>query len=146
SLITAAYDAQDRLTQYGATAYNYTANGELLSKITSGQTTQYNYDVVGNLSSVTLPDGTKIDYLVDGQNRRIGKKVNGVKTKGFLYQNQLNVVGELDANNNLVNQFVYASRKSVPDFMIKGDFSLGNFDIFRIICDQLGSPRLVVNV
>jgi len=26
---------------------------------------------------VTLPDGTAIDYLIDGRNRRVGKKVDG---------------------------------------------------------------------
>ncbi len=43
----------------------------------TNEVTTYNYDVIGNLTSVTLPDGTQIDYLIDGRNRRIGKKVNG---------------------------------------------------------------------
>src|SRR5262249_23129653 len=47
--VNGSYDAQDRLTQYGATTYTYTANGELLSKTTGGQTTTYQYDVLGNL-------------------------------------------------------------------------------------------------
>jgi len=33
---------------------------------------------LGNLLSVILPSGTVIDYLIDGRNRRIGKKVDGV--------------------------------------------------------------------
>ena len=75
--INAPYDAQDRLTQYGVFTYAYTANGELQSRTMSAQTTQYGYDVLGNLKSVTLPGGPQIDYVIDGQNRRIGKKVNG---------------------------------------------------------------------
>ena len=39
--ITANYDDQDRLTQYGTTTYTYTENGELLSKNNNGQITQY---------------------------------------------------------------------------------------------------------
>ena len=35
----ATYDAQDRLLQYGDTAYTYTANGELATKTRAGQTT-----------------------------------------------------------------------------------------------------------
>jgi len=38
--------------------------------------TDYVYDVLGNLTSVTLPDEMKIDYVIDGQNRRSGYAVN----------------------------------------------------------------------
>jgi YD repeat-containing protein len=37
--ITASYDAQDRLTQYGSTTYAYTANGELRSRTAAALTT-----------------------------------------------------------------------------------------------------------
>ncbi len=37
-----------------------------------------------------------IDYVIDGRNRRIGKKVDGILVQGFLYQDQLNPVAELD--------------------------------------------------
>ena len=55
---TATYDAQDRLVSYGATTYAYTANGELSSKTDSSGTTTTSYDVYGQLTSVSLPDGT----------------------------------------------------------------------------------------
>ena len=32
---------------------------------------------MGNLLTVGLPGGTTIDYVVDGQNRRIARKVGG---------------------------------------------------------------------
>jgi RHS repeat-associated protein len=134
------YDNQDRLTQYGNTTYIYTANGELQSQTLSGQTTQYSYDVLGNLTHVTLPDATQIDYVIDGQDRRIGKKVNGTLVQGFLYQNKLAPVAELDGANNLVSRFVYGSRRNVPDYMIKGGAT------YRLIADHLGSVRLVVDV
>jgi YD repeat-containing protein len=66
--VSGTYDAQDRLLQYGDATYSYTANGELASKTTPAGTTTYRYDVVGNLLGVTLPDGTAIDYVVDGCN------------------------------------------------------------------------------
>lgn len=134
------YDVQDRLTQYGNTTYTYTLNGELQSKTNGGQTTQYSYDVLGNLRNVILPDSTKIEYVIDGQDRRIGKKVNGTLTQGFLYQDQLEPVAELDASNNIVSRFVYGTRSNVPDYMIKNGLT------YRIITDQLGSVRLVVDV
>lgn len=134
------YDDQDRLLQYGTTVYTYTANGELLSKIDPeiGQTT-YNYDVLGNLRAVTLPNGTLIEYLIDGQNRRIGKQVQGVITQSFLYADQLRVIAELTGTNTIVSRFVYGSRGNVPDYMIKNGVT------YRIIADHLGSPRLIVN-
>jgi len=86
-----------------------------------------------------LPDGTNIEYLIDGRNRRIGKKINGALVQGFLYQNQLNPVAELDGSGNVVSRFVYGSKANVPDYMIKGGTT------YRILSDRLGSPRLVVN-
>ena len=41
-----------------------------------------------------LPDGTPVDYLIDGQSRRVGKKVNGTPVQGFLYQGQLRPLAE----------------------------------------------------
>ncbi|MGH8491382.1 MAG: RHS repeat protein, partial [Gammaproteobacteria bacterium] len=72
------YDAQDRLTGYGDTAYTYTQNGELATKTQGSLTTVYQYDVLGNLRQVTSPSGSQIDYLIDGRNRRIAKKLNGI--------------------------------------------------------------------
>ncbi len=135
------YDAQDRLLQYGKFTFAYTANGELQSKTdtTTSRTTTYNYDEVGSLVTTTLPDGTLIEYIMDGANRRIGKKVNGVKAQGFLYRSGLQVIAELDTSNNVVSRFVYATRANVPDYMIKSGVT------YRIISDHLGSPRLVVD-
>src|SRR5437016_13960278 len=119
----------------------YTANGELLTKNNPvlGQTASFTYDVVGNLKSVSLLGGLQVDYVVDGQNRRVGKKVNGVLTQGFLYQNQLNPVAELDATGAVVSRFVYGSKANVPDYMVKAGVT------YRIVSDHLGSPRLVID-
>jgi len=133
------YDLQDRITKYGDASYTYTANGELTSKIGADGTTSYNYDVYGNLRGATLPDGTSIEYVIDANNRRIGKKVNGILLQGFIYKDQLEPVAELDAAGAVVARFVYATRGHVPDYMVKGGVT------YRIISDHLGSVRLVVN-
>jgi len=137
--ILAYYDGQDRLTSWNGTNYTYTANGELATKVSATGTTSYSYDVLGNLMSATLPNATAIDYVVDGRNRRVGKKVNGILTQGFLYKDQLNPVAELDGAGNVVSRFVYGSKPNVPDYMVKGGVT------YRIISDHLGSPRLVVD-
>lgn len=138
--VNGTYDDQDRLTQYGSTAYTYTGNGELLSKSIAGTSTAYLYDVLGNLKHVTLPNGNQIDYVIDGSNRRIGKMLNGTLVQGFLYQDSLKPVAELDGNNNVVSRFIYATGVNVPAYMIKNGVT------YRLITDHLGSPRLVLDV
>jgi RHS repeat-associated protein len=133
------HDAQDRLTQYGSSVYSYTAYGELTTKTAGSQTTSYSYDALGNLITVRLPSGTQIDYVVDGRNRRVGKKVNGVTVQGFLYADNLRPIAELDAANNVVSRFIYAEGVNVPAYMIKGGAT------YRLIADHLGAVRLVVN-
>jgi RHS repeat-associated protein len=138
--VAASYDQQDRLQHYGTSTYVYGANGELLSVTSAGHQTTYSYDDAGNLMQVTLPGGTTIGYVVDGTNRRIGKLVNGAQVQGFLYQDSLHPIAELDGNNAVISRFIYGSRPNVPDYMVKAGVT------YRIIADQLGSPRLVMNV
>jgi YD repeat-containing protein len=86
-----AYDDQDRLLSYGPFDYTYTANGELETK-TNRETDEewlYQYDVLGNLLSVGLPDGRLIEYLVDGLGRRVGKKIDGVLLQQWVYRDAL---------------------------------------------------------
>jgi RHS repeat-associated protein len=135
----AHYDNQDRLLDYAGATYIYTANGELQKKTQGGQVTEYTYDVLGNLRQVKLPDGRTLDYLTDGRNRRIGKKIDGTLAQGFLWQDQLKPVAELDGAGAVVSRFVYATRVNVPDYLVKGGVT------YRIVTDHLGSPRLVVN-
>ena len=142
----ATYDSQDRLLTYNGASYTYTENGELLTKTQNGATMTYDYDVLGNLRKVVLPGDVTIEYVIDGQNRRIGKKVNGVLVQGFLYKDQLNPIAELDGAGNVVSRFVYAHKANVPAYMIKIDPATGTEKTYRILSDHLGSPRLVVDV
>jgi RHS repeat-associated protein len=137
--VVSIYDAQDRLLQHGDVTYTYSANGELATKTQNGATVTYSYDELRNLRRVALSDGTLIGYLIDGKNRRIGKQINGVLVKGFLYKDQLNPIAEMDGNGQVIARFVYGSRPHVPDYMTKGGVT------YRIVSDQLGSPRLVVS-
>lgn len=99
----------------------------------------YDYDALGNLRSVVLPTGSRIDYIIDGQDRRIGKLVDGILVKGWLYRDQLNPVAELDGQGNVIARFVYADQPNVPAYMVR------NGGVYRIVSDHLGSPRLVID-
>ena len=135
---------QDRLLKYGPYTYAYTNNGELKTKTDSttspASVTNYAYDTLGNLLSVTPTGGQAISFVIDGMNRRVGKLVAGATVKQWLYRDSLKPVAELDGQGHLVSTFVYGSSSNVPDYMVRAGKT------YRVLTDQLGSPRVVVNV
>jgi RHS repeat-associated protein len=135
----AHFDAQDRLLDHQGATYAYGSDGALKSKSSAGEVSDFAYDALGNLRGVILPDGRRIEYVIDGFNRRIAKRVDGTPVQGFLYQDRLKPAAELDGAGNVVSRFVYATRVNVPDYLIKGGAT------YRVLTDHLGSPRLVVN-
>jgi RHS repeat-associated protein len=137
-----SYDAQDRLLSYGPLDFGYGNDGDLVSRVdtSTSATTLYAYDVFGALGTVTLPSGSVVEYLHDGLNHRIQKKLDGNVVKAWLYQDDLRPIAELDAAGNVVERFVYALGRNVPDYLVKGASS------YRILTDQVGSVRLVVDV
>ena len=134
-----ATDAQDRLVSYGGTAFAYGAAGELALRIVGVDTTKYRYGALGDLLEVDLPNGTRVEYVVDSFHRRVGRKINGSLTAGFVYSGKA-PAAELDASGQVVSRFVYGTRQNVPDFMVSAG------QTYRLITDHLGSVRLVVNI
>jgi len=139
---TGTYDDQDRLLSYGPWVFTYTANGELETKTNTdtGEEWLFEYDALGNLLSVGLPNGDLVEYHVDGLGRRVGKLLNGVLLKQWIYRDDLKPVAEFDGAGQLVSQFAYGSGTNVPNYVRRGGAT------YRVITDQLGSPRHVVNV
>ncbi len=136
---SATYDDEDRLLTYAGTTYTYAPGGELKTKSDSTGTSTYDYDALGNLRSVVLPDGRRIDYQIDGQNRRVGKLINGTLVRQWVYADQLRIIAELDGSGATISRFVYSSRANVPDYLIRGGVT------YRILADHLGSPRVVLD-
>jgi RHS repeat-associated protein len=136
--VSGTYDDQDRLTAYGSTSFAYSAAGDLVSKTTGAAITTYQHDALGNLLSVTLPNGTTVSYLSDSNGRRVGKKINGSLVKGFIYSDRRRIAAELDGSGAVVTRFAYAG-DDTPVAMIKGGVT------FRVISDQNGSVRLIVD-
>jgi len=135
----AMFDAQDRMLTRDAVNYAYTPSGSLQERRSGAQLWRYDYDVYGNLRSVVLPSGGRVDYVMDGLNRRIGRKVNGVLVQGFVYEDGLRIAAELNGQGQVLSRFVYAERPNVPEYMDKGG------QTYRLLTDHLGSVRLVVN-
>ena len=137
-------DAQDRLLRHGDIAFAYNARGQRVSRSEPGGpsgtlTTTYEYDEVGNLWRVVLPDDTVVSYRVDGVGRRVARFVDGVAQAYWLYQDGLNPIAQLDAAGNVTQHYVYATRVNVPDLIIAGGVT------YRVLTDQVGSVRRVVN-
>ncbi|MBI2395808.1 MAG: RHS repeat-associated core domain-containing protein [Deltaproteobacteria bacterium] len=136
------YDDQDRLTSYDGASYTYFATGEVKTKTDATGTTRYAWNARGSLLRVELPGGKAIDYLVDPLGRRVGKKVDGVLTKQWVWDGLLRVVGEVDVATGQTTAFVYGRHPNVPEYAVR-DVG-GVKQRYRIVTDHLGSVRLVV--
>lgn len=146
------YDLDDHLTSVqrlhagslvSSTDFTYTQDGILSTKYSSNSSTggyTLTYDDFGNLRTVLLQNGNVISYEIDGLNRRIGKKINGVLQRRWIYQDQYRIAAELDTNGNISKRFVYASGKHIPDYMVVGT------EKFKLIADRLGSIKAVMRV
>ncbi len=130
--------------------YTYAPDGSLATKVeapnsqhSNSLTTSYSYDAFGNLRFVTMPDGREIRYLLDAAQRLVGKDIcdaggtNCVREYGLLYGLGIAPIARLDANNNVVDFYVWANGR--PAYMERGG------EKYRIISDHLRSLRLVVN-
>jgi len=140
--VAATFDVQDRIATHGTTEFVFSANGELAERTDTAtdETTTYDYDMFGNLRGVELPDGTSIEYVIDARSRRVGKRIDGVLERGWVYADRLRPIAELDGSGNIAARFVYAARDQVPDYMVRGGTR------YRFVTDHLGSVRLVVNL
>jgi RHS repeat-associated protein len=81
-----------------------------------------------------------IEYVVDGRNRRVGKKVNGVIERQWIYDGQLRPVAEYGPTGTLAATYIYGTHINVPDYVVKSSGT------YRVITDHLGSLRFVINI
>jgi RHS repeat-associated protein len=132
---------RDQLVSYGDATYGYLPSGERSSKTVGGDTTSYAYDNAGTLRSVDLPNtADDIEYVIDSEGRRVGKKVGGQLVQGFLYDGALHPVAEYDGAGNLVARFVFGNNPNTPDLIVKGGIT------YRVVSDARGSVRQIVDV
>ncbi len=141
SVRDAVFDAQDRLETCGDEVFAHADNGERLSRenLLTSEVFEYEYDAFGQLRSVILPDSTEVSYVLDSRARRVGKRVDGVTQRGWVYGDALRVIAETDDEGVLMSRFVYGVWSDVPDYMVQAG------TVYRIVSDLTGSVRLVVN-
>lgn len=89
--------------------YTYDADGDILSKKAVEGLEQYTYDVLGQLTGVTYPNGTPAQYSYDSAGNRISSTEAGVQSAYVTNnQNEYQSVGAetytYDANGNTTGQ------------------------------------------
>jgi YD repeat-containing protein len=143
ALTYSRYDEQDRLVSYDGTTYTYTAWGALASSTANGATTTYTYDALGALREVDLPvtadsSGGTWTYTNDALGRRIVRRApDGTVTK-LLYAG-MRPAALLDANDAVVARYVYGRDRLAPELIVTAGTT------YRVLCDHLGTPRLLVD-
>jgi RHS repeat-associated protein len=139
----ATFDEQDRIKTFGTKTYSHNDSGERTqisdSATMPASVTSFTYDFFGNLKSVTLPTGTLISYVLDGQNRRVGRKVGATLDKQFVWFDSLRPAAELNGTGAVVSEFIYGLKDNVPDYIIKGSVR------YKVMTDHLGSVVAVVH-
>ncbi|MDY6950912.1 MAG: RHS repeat-associated core domain-containing protein [Thermodesulfobacteriota bacterium] len=132
------YSDEDHLLTAGDTTYQYDLDGFLTNKTNGTNVTSYLYSSWGELLSVSLPDGTAIEYVHDPLGRRIAKKVNGLITEKYLWQGLTRLLAVYDGSDNILMRFEYAdARMSVA--MTKAGST------YYLAYDQVGSLRAVAD-
>jgi RHS repeat-associated protein len=134
--IDSIYTVEDQLEKVGDTLYAYNEDGYLSSKVTPRGTTEYHYGTLGELRSVVLEDATVIEYLHNANNQRVAKKVNGIITEKYLWQDLTTLLAVYDGNDNLIQRFEYAGQRT-PYAMIY------NGKRYYLAYDQVGTLKAV---
>jgi YD repeat-containing protein len=80
--------------EYG---YSYDLDEFLSQKTNGSDHTYYDYSLRGELQSVTLPDGTVIEYVYDPLGRRIAKKINGALVEKYLWISMTRLLAVYDS-------------------------------------------------
>lgn len=125
-----------------APVVDYTPKGDIWPRYAPEGTTTYDYDALGALRTVKLPDGRSIEYVVDGLGRRLYKVVNGQITRRFLYgAGMAPIARRWTPPGTVTARFVYGT-KPTSRTSSKPTPTTSRTES----SDQLGSARLVWDV
>lgn len=159
-----SYNANGNITSLadgaeGTTTYNYNANTNKLGSTSDGQS--YGYDASGNTITVTGAANLSLSYdAVSGQPSTIsnnataiafsydasGQRIARVATDGTTYyvkDGQGRVIVETDGKNATAF-YIYGAMGRIAMMPQDGSGNI-SYDIYLLLNDHLGSPRVVVD-
>jgi len=107
SHISASYTYQpfNKVTNAGGVTFTYDNNGNLLTKVSGTDTTQYAWDFENRLTQVTLPNGTVVNYKYDALGRRIQRTTSAGADERYVYDGK-NVVQDLNSSSSVVTSYL----------------------------------------
>ncbi|MGB9430062.1 MAG: RHS repeat-associated core domain-containing protein [Gammaproteobacteria bacterium] len=130
TLASASYDANNRLTQWGAKTLSYDNNGNL----TGDGTNSYTWNTRNQLTGIS--GGSTASFVYDALGRRESKTISSTSTN-FLYDG-LNLEQELNGTTPTVN---YLTGAGIDETLSRTD-STGTFSY---LTDNLGSTLALTN-
>lgn len=136
----ASIDVDERMLAHGEETFEYRSDGALAARVSSAGRTEYTYDEAGSLEAVALPSGRRIDYVLDPLGARVGRRVDGVLERAWIFGAGVTPVAEADATGRVNTVFVHGPTSLMaPEMMIRDGVS------YRFVTDVRGSVRLVVD-
>ncbi len=132
------YSNEDHIITAGSDLYVLNVDGFLTDRTSTAGATSYDYSLRGELLSVDLADGRIVTYDHDPMGRRIAKKIDGTVVEKYLWQNSTTLLAVYDGSDNLIECYNYADGR-LPISMLRGGST------YYMMYDQVGSLRLIVD-
>ena len=136
------YDSGNRLRGHQKEALRYDADGRLICKVVNPGTAQaatwtYSWNVLDQLTQIETPAGDIWHYMYDAIGRRTEKRGPASATR-FVW-NGFRIAHEIDLIDSRVTSWIYDQFNFSPLMTIQGG------KIFSVVCDQIGTPREVID-
>ncbi len=135
---TYSHNIEDQTTEAGSITYHYNDDDFLSKKMDGTETTLYDYSSMGELKSVTLPDGMVVSYTHDALTRPVAKSIDGAITEKYLWSGRIQLLAVLEADNSVRQRFVYADDRMPYAMQQSGQ-------VYYLAYDQVGSLRMVTD-
>ncbi|WP_432735879.1 RHS repeat-associated core domain-containing protein [Maridesulfovibrio sp. FT414] len=126
-----------RLVRAGEVKYSYDPKGRLTMKQDRGQVTRYEYDHNNQLVQVHLPDGRRINYIVDPNGMRTAKQVDGRTVETYLWKDRATLLAVSDEQGRL-KEFAYDGEGDPIAMRWNGE-------VYHLASDQVGTVYMVAN-
>jgi RHS repeat-associated protein len=141
---TYTYDADGERIQMtdgsGTTTYTYDSLGRLTATIDgAGSTVDYNYDLAGNITTLTYPNGKAVTQTYDAAGRMTGVTDWLGKTTSFSYDASSNLTTESYPNGVSASSTFNAASQLMDITDTAGSTQLANFGYTRDAAGQLTS-------
>lgn len=129
-----------RLTQVGAEACTYDANGNLGT--VGGTARSYVYNNANRMSATLTGGALQGTYTYNGFGEQVLRQTT---TTRFVYDEAGQLLGQYDANGAVLQQYVWLNGQPVGVVVSASQASSANARMKYVQSDMLGSPRAIID-